>query len=546
MIRMEAAGIYSWLPLGLRVLRKVAEIVRQEMDATGALEVSLPIVQPAELWQTSGRWEAYGPELQRFEDRRGRMFCLGPTHEEVICSLARDNLKSWRDLPICYYQIQTKYRAELRPRFGLLRCREFLMKDAYSFHLDHDSLTHTYDRMRQAYCRILDRLGLQYRTVLADSGSIGGQTSEEFQVLAEAGEDQIACSEGGKYAANLERAAAMPPPPAAPENAAESLREVATPDCQTISQVCEQLDMEPVRTVKTLIVRGASADEPLLALVLRGDHQLNEIKAASMPELASPLQMADEDDIRAAMGAGPGSLGPVGSQLPVLVDAEAAALNDFCCGANKDGFHYLGANWQRDAQWRDIRDLRQVVDGDPSPEGDGKLRIHRGIEVGHIFQLGQKYSDPMDVRVLDDSGKEVTPLMGCYGIGVSRIVAAAAEQYRDDKGLTWPVAMAPFQVLLVPLSRASGTAGAEIELATRLHDELQQAGVEVLLDDRSGRAGIKLADAELIGIPHQLVIGERNLAKGQLEYRYRRDGQTEFWPTDAALDRLLERLKEGG
>lgn len=522
---MEAAGIYSWLPLGLRVLQRVTKIVREEMNRIGALEVSLPIAQPAELWQQSGRWEQYGPELQRFEDRRGRMFCLGPTHEEVICALARDSLNSYRDLPVTYYQIQTKYRGELRPRFGLMRCREFLMKDAYSFHADTASLEDSYRQMHGAYCRILDRLGLDYRVVAADSGTIGGDTSEEFQVLAAAGEDTIVVSEGGQYAANLEQASANTQVPATCASPLCELQQMETPDQHTMEEVCELLKLELCDTVKTLVVRGSQPEQPLIALVLRGDDRLNAVKAAHLPEIASPLEMASDEEIRASMGAGSGSLGPVDAPIPVLVDTKAAARRNFCCGANRDGFHYLNANWERDAEIGQVCDLREVQDGDPSPCGDGKLHLTRGIEVGHIFQLGDKYSKPMKVRVNDSNKNPLTPLMGCYGMGVSRILAAAIEQNHDDKGILWPESMAPFQLQIIPLS-----GGKIADFAEQLYNELLHTDLDVLLDDRPLRAGVKLTDFELIGVPHALILGERNFQQNQLEYRNRSTGDTRILP----------------
>lgn len=539
MIRMEAAGIYSWLPLGLRVLQRVSQLVREEMNRSGAVEVLLPMTQPAEIWQQSGRWDEYGPELQTFEDRRGRLFCLGPTHEETICCLARDELQSYRDLPVNYYQIQTKYRGEARPRFGLLRAREFLMKDAYSFDADAKSLQHSYDKMRQAYCRIFDRLGLEYRIVAADSGSIGGNASEEFHVLSEDGEDIIACSEGGQYAANLEMAVAadaeQTPTPPAPT---QPMQEVKTPGATTIDLVCEMLELPHEKSVKTMIVRGT--EQPLVALILRGDHQLNEIKASGQPEIAAPLQMASEAEIVDAFGAHPGSLGPVNCPIAVLADTAAAAAADFCCGANRDGYHFTGVNWSRDAEAQRICDLRNIVDGDPSPCADGALKLWRSIEVGHIFQLGDKYSRAMDVRVLSEEGQEITPLMGCYGIGVSRIVAAAVQQHRDEKGILWPESMSPFDLSIIPL------AGADSEVysaAEQLCDAMTEAGISVLLDDRPLRPGVKLADFELIGTCRALILGERSFGNSQMEYRNRRTGEESNLALDTPLAELLELLR---
>ena len=539
MIRMEAAGIYTWLPLGLRVLRRVAEIVRQEMDGAGALEISMPIAQPAELWQESGRWEEYGPELQRFEDRRGRMFCLGPTHEEVVCALARDALKSYRDLPVNFYQIQTKYRGELRPRFGLMRCREFLMKDAYSFDLDAEGMRESYRKMRVAYCNIFDRLGLNYRVVAADSGSIGGDLSEEFQVLSESGEDTIVFSEGGQYAANLESAETLPPP--APEPVQQlALSEVATEGLHSIEAVCKALHLNAEGIVKLLLVRGASAEQPVIGLALRGDHRLNAIKAGNLPEVAAPLQMLPEEEIRQNMKAGPGSLGPVATGVPIIADRSAAVLANFCCGANKDGYHYLNANWGRDAEIAQTADLREVQAGEPSPAGDGALQVAKGIEVGHIFQLGNKYSTPMKVQVLDRSGRETVPLMGCYGIGVSRIVAAAIEQNHDDKGILWPEGMAPFQLQIIPLSSSNSEEAAQ--KAEEIYRALQAEGVQVLLDDRDLRPGIKLSDFELIGVPRALIVGARGLRDGQVEYRLRQSGEVRMLPVAEAATQLLKEI----
>ncbi|MGI9345350.1 MAG: proline--tRNA ligase [Gammaproteobacteria bacterium] len=559
LVRMEAAGLYSWLPMGLRVLRKVEAIVRQEMDAIGSLEVSLPIAQPAALWKQSGRWDEYGPELQRFEDRKGRQFCLGPTHEEVICALAREQIKSYRDLPVCYYQIQTKYRSELRPRFGLIRCREFLMKDAYSFHLDAESLEETYQQMRGAYSRIFDRIGLDYRIVKADSGSIGGSQSEEFQVLADSGEDRILLSEGGLYAANTELARAADPEKRTPTNQKLPIETVPTPELRTIEEVCTALQIPPESSLKTLIVKGNQTVAPrgaqgaqeaqgaqgtqgaLVALVLRGDHQLNELKAERQPEIAQPLTMASAEDIKTAMHASSGSLGPVNCPIPVLVDIHAAAVDNFCCGANQDDLHYLNANWERDAQWTRICDLRLAVEGDLSPAGDGILKAATGIEVGHIFQLSDRYSSPMSVQVLSPESKNVAPVMGCYGIGVSRILAAAIEQNADEKGIIWPSSIAPFQLAIIPLhSRAQSPE--TVDLANDLYGKLRDAQIEVLLDDRDIRPGHKLADYELIGIPHALIIGERNLKNGQIEYRHRQTGRVQLLPHNADISELVALL----
>jgi len=538
LIRKLAAGLYSWLPLGLRVLRKVEGIVREEMDRAGGQEVSMPVVQPAELWHESGRWEQYGPELLRIHDRHGRDFCLGPTHEEVITELVRNEIKSYKQLPINLYQIQTKVRDEIRPRFGIMRSREFLMKDAYSFHSDQASLENTYQDMHQAYTTIFSRLGLDFRPVIADTGSIGGSGSHEFHVLAQSGEDDIAFSDSSDYAANIEMAEALAPAEPRPDPAAE-LTEVATPGVKTIEDVAEFLTVPVTSTVKTLVVEGAEEGQ-LVALVLRGDQQLNAIKAEKLAGVASPLCMADEASVVKACGAGFGSLGPVGLSLPVIVDRSAAALADFCCGANRDDHHYTGVNWERDAPLARIEDLREVVAGDPSPDGQGKLLIKRGIEVGHIFQLGCKYSEAMTARVLNENGKSIPMTMGCYGIGVSRVVAAAIEQNHDDKGIIWPAAMAPFQLAIIPLNMQKSEAVARC--ASELYEACLEAGMEVLLDDRNERPGVKFADMELIGIPHRVVIGDRALAEGQVEYKARTDEDSRLLSAEQALAFLREQL----
>ena len=538
LIRKLAAGLYSWLPLGLRVLRKVEAIVREEMDRAGGQEVSMPVVQPAELWHESGRWEQYGPELLRIHDRHGRDFCLGPTHEEVITELVRNEIKSYKQLPINLYQIQTKVRDEIRPRFGIMRSREFLMKDAYSFHSDQASLENTYQDMHQAYTTIFSRLGLDFRPVIADTGSIGGSGSHEFHVLAQSGEDDIAFSDSSDYAANVEMAEALAPTEPRKDPAAE-LTEVATPGVKTIEDVAEFLTVPVTSTVKTLVVEGEEEGQ-LVALVLRGDQQLNAIKAEKLAGVASPLCMADEASVVQACGAGFGSLGPVGLSLPVIVDRSAAALADFCCGANRDDHHYTGVNWERDAPLARIEDIREVVAGDPSPDGQGKLLIKRGIEVGHIFQLGCKYSEAMNARVLNENGKSIPMTMGCYGIGVSRVVAAAIEQNHDDKGIIWPAAMAPFQLAIIPLNMQKSEAVARC--ASELYEACLEAGMEVLLDDRNERPGVKFADMELIGIPHRVVIGDRALTDGQVEYKARTDEDSRLLPAEQALAFLQEQL----
>jgi prolyl-tRNA synthetase len=526
LVRKLAAGLYTWLPLGLRVLRKVEAVVREEMEASGAQEISMPVVQPAELWQESGRWEQYGPELLRIQDRHQREFCLGPTHEEVVTSLVRDEIKSYKQLPLNLYQIQTKVRDEIRPRFGIMRSREFLMKDAYSFHADQASLEETYQIMFAAYSNIFTRLGLEFRPVIADTGSIGGNASHEFHVLASSGEDAIAFSDGSDYAANVEMAEALAPAIERKAPSAE-LQKIATPGVRTIEELASSLSIGPADSVKTLVVKGAE-ENTLVALVLRGDHQLNAIKAEKVPGVACPLQMASEEQVRAACNAGFGSLGPVGLDIPVIVDRSAALLADFTCGANEEGQHLTGVNWLRDCALDQVADLRDVVAGDPSPDGNGQLQITRGIEVGHIFQLGTKYSEAMNAKVLNENGKNITVTMGCYGIGVSRIVAAAIEQNNDDRGIIWPDAMAPFQLAIVPLNMHKSAAVAQC--AEDLYQQLRAAGVEVLLDDRNERPGVKFADMELIGIPHRVVIGDRALADGNIEYKSRRGEDSQFVP----------------
>jgi prolyl-tRNA synthetase len=538
LIRKLASGLYTWLPLGLRVLRRVEAIVRQEMDRSGGQEVSMPVVQPAELWQESGRWEQYGPELLRIKDRHNRDFCLGPTHEEVVTDLVKNEVRSYKQLPINLYQIQTKVRDEIRPRFGIMRSREFLMKDAYSFHSSQASLEQTYQLMHQTYSRIFTRLGLEFRPVIADTGSIGGSASHEFHVLANSGEDDIAFSDSSDYAANVEMAQALAPPG---DRAAPTMEraEVATPGVKTIEDLANFLTVDPDTTVKTLVVHAEQENE-LVALVLRGDHQLNGVKAEKLSGVACPLQMADEAEVRQVLGAGFGSLGPVGLKINLIVDRSAAHLADFTCGANRDDYHLSGVNWERDCPLQRVEDLRNVVEGDPSPDGQGSLQIKRGIEVGHIFQLGTKYSESMGASVLDENGKSVTMTMGCYGIGVSRIVAAAIEQNHDDKGIIWPASMAPFQLAIVPLNMHKSEAVASC--AEQLYQQLQDAGVDVLLDDRNERPGVKFADMELIGIPHRIVIGDRALAEDNIEYKGRRDEESRLLPRNGIVEFLLSQL----
>ncbi|MBL3825436.1 MULTISPECIES: proline--tRNA ligase [Marinobacter] len=539
MIRKLAAGLYTWLPMGLRTLRKVERIVREEMDKSGAQEVLMPAVQPAELWEESGRWTQYGGELLRMKDRHGRDFCFGPTHEEVITDLIRNELSSYKELPANFYQVQTKFRDERRPRFGVMRAREFLMKDAYSFHLNAESLNETYELMHRTYCAIFDRFGLDYRAVQADSGAIGGNASHEFHVLASSGEDDIVFSTESDYAANIEKAEAVAPGGDRPAPA-EEMKEVATPDQKTIEAVSALLGIDPTRTVKTLLVK-AEADEDgnsgLIALVLRGDHTLNEIKAENLAGVAEPLTMATDEEIEQAVGCKAGSIGPVKLNVPVIVDRSAAHLADFVCGANREGFHLTGVNWDRDATLDRVEDLRNVVEGDASPDGKGTLEIRRGIEVGHIFKLGNKYSTAMNATVLDENGKTVIMEMGCYGLGVSRVVAAAIEQNHDDNGIIWPDAIAPFQVAIVTLNAHKSPTVAEA--GEKLYEQLRQAGYDVLLDDRKERPGVKFADMELIGIPHRFVVSERGLAAGTLEYKGRRDAEKQDVPVAEALPFLV-------
>ncbi len=535
LIRRLAAGIYTWTPFGLRALRKVEQIIREEMDRAGALEVLMPAVQPAELWQESGRGEQDGPELLRLKDRHQRDFVIGPTHEEVITDLARRELKSYRQLPVNFYQIQLKFRDEIRPRFGVMRGREFIMKDAYSFHLDQASLQEGYDLMRDAYVRIFTRMGLEFRPVKADTGSIGGTASEEFQVLADSGEDAIAVSDGAdQYAANLELAPALPPSDRRP-TATSSMQKVATPGQKTIEDVAAFLKVPTQRTVKLLMVEGSEGG--VVALAIRGDHELNAIKAQKLPGVASPLRMASREAVLATTGCEPGFLGPVDLKCPLYADHAALALADFVCGANEVDHHLTSVNWGRDLPEPTATDLRNVVEGDPSPGGSGQLRIRRGIEVGHIFQLGRKYSEAMQATVLDEAGKPIVMFMGCYGIGVTRIVAAAIEQNHDAAGIIWPEPIAPFTVVLVPLN--ANKSEKVRALSEQLYATLQQAGVDVLLDDRDARPGVKFADAELMGIPHRLVISDRGIDSGNLEYRHRRASANEEWPADEVVNRLI-------
>lgn len=539
LIRKIAAGIYTWLPLGLRVLRKVEHITREEMNKAGALEVLMPALQPAELWQETGRWEKYGPELARMQDRHNREFCLGPTHEEIITDLARNELKSYKQLPITYYQIQTKFRDEIRPRFGVMRSREFVMKDAYSFHLDQESLQQTYAVMYQTYTNIFNRFGLKFRAVIADSGAIGGAVSHEFHVLADSGEDAIAFSDTSDYAANVEKAEALMPQGQRPE-ATAALTLVDTPNQHSIEEVSQFFSVGAAQCLKTLIVRGEE-DNSLVALLLRGDHELNPIKAEKIPGVASPLQFASDEEIIAACACKPGSIGPIALTMPIIADRCITLMADFICGANQDGKHYSGTNWQRDLPLPEqIADLRMVVEGDPSPDGQGQITIARGIEVGHIFQLGDKYSAAMNAAIINEAGKNQIMLMGCYGIGISRVVAAAIEQGHDERGIIWPNELAPFQVAICPMNMHKSDR--LIDTVEKIYRELLDAGIEVLLDDRKVRAGFMFSDMELIGIPHRIVIGDRGLDSGTVEYQGRTDHESQEIPFADIVSFLKSKL----
>ena len=540
LIRRLAAGLYSWLPMGLRTLRKAEAIIREEMNRAGALEVLMPVVQPAELWQESGRWGKYGPELLRLKDRHQRDFVAGPTHEEVITDIARRELKSYRQLPVNFYQVQTKFRDEIRPRFGVMRAREFVMKDAYSFHADEPSLQAGYRLMHETYTRIFTRMGLDFRAVRADSGPIGGDVSQEFHVLASSGEDAIVFSDADGYAANIEAAEARAPEGERPAPSAP-VQKVPTPGTKTIEAIVKLLGVPPQRCLKTLLVEGdGEGAAAVVALVIRGDHELNATKAQHLPGVASPLRMAGAERILEATGTEAGFIGPVDLKCRIYADHSALAAADFVCGANEKDMHLTGVNWDRDVRGYLAADLRNVVEGDPSPSGQGRLKLARGIEVGHIFQLGRTYSDALKAVVLDESGREVTLLMGCYGIGVTRVVAAAIEQNHDERGIIWPEPLAPFQVVLVSLGAQK--APQVREAADRLYEELSAAGIEVLYDDRDARPGVKFADAELLGIAHRLVVAERGLAAGCLEYRHRRESESMDFPADEALSFLRARI----
>lgn len=540
MVRPLASGLYNWLPTGLRVLKKVENIIREEMNKSGAIEVEMPVVQPGELWQESGRWEQYGPELLRFSDRGKRDFVLGPTHEEVVTDLVRREVSSYKQLPLNLYQFQTKFRDEVRPRFGVMRSREFLMKDAYSFHTSRESLQQTYEVMYQTYSNIFSRLGLDFRAVQADTGSIGGSASHEFQVLAQSGEDDIVFSTQSDFAANIELAEAMASGERQAATAQMTL--VDTPNAKTIAALVEQFNLPIEKTVKTLIVKGATAEQPLVALIIRGDHELNEIKAQKLALVADPLEFADEQDIKQAIGAGVGSLGPVNLPIPAIIDRSVAVMSDFAAGANMDGKHYFNINWERDAALPQIADLRNVVEGDISPDGKGTLLIKRGIEVGHIFQLGTKYSEAMNATVQGEDGRLQPMMMGCYGIGVSRVVAAAIEQSHDQRGIIWPTdAIAPFSVAIVPMNMHKSDSVRQF--CENLYRTLTAQGIEVIFDDRQERPGVMFADMELIGVPHMLVVGEKNLANGEIEYKNRRCADKQMIAQDHLLDFLQQQLK---
>ncbi|MFS1422091.1 proline--tRNA ligase [Shewanella sp. 10N.286.48.B5] len=532
-IRRNASGLYSWLPSGLRVLRKVEAIVREEMNKVGSIEILMPLVQPADLWVETGRWEKFGPELLRFQDRHNRDFVLGPTHEEVITDLVRKEVSSYKQLPLTLYQVQTKFRDEVRPRFGVMRAREFLMKDAYSFHLTQECMDKTYADMHQAYCNIFNRMGLAFRPVIADTGSIGGSTSHEFHVLANSGEDLIAYSTESDYAANIEKAETAAPTGtlAAPT---QEMTVVDTPNAKTIAELVEQFELEITKTVKTLIVKGATEDAPLVALVIRGDHELNELKAEKHELVASPLEFATDAEMVAAVGAGPGSIGPVGLEMPIIIDRDVALMSDFAAGANQEGKHYFGINWERDLPMAQAMDIRNVVEGEASPDSKGVYAFARGIEVGHIFQLGTNYSEAMGATVLDENGKSKVMQMGCYGAGVSRIVAAAIEQNHDDRGMKLPESLAPFTVGILPMNMHKSHRVKD--MAEQLYADLSAQGIEILLDDRKERPGVMFNDMELIGLPHVIVIGDRNIDAGVFEYKNRRTGEKQDIPFDQIVD----------
>jgi prolyl-tRNA synthetase len=540
MIRKLASGLYTWLPSGVRVLHHVERIVREEMNRAGAVETMMPVVQPADLWLETGRWEKFGPELLRIADRHQRDFVLGPTHEEVITHLARNEINSYKQLPLNLYQIQTKFRDEVRPRFGVMRSREFTMKDAYSFDIDKAGMEQSYEKMRAAYCAIFDRMGLDYRAVLADTGAIGGSASHEFHVLADSGEDLIAFSTESDYAANIEKAEALAPKTQA-DAPTQEMTLVDTPDAKTIAELVAQFELPIEKTVKTLFVKASDeVESDLISLIIRGDHELNEVKAENLPQVAAPLTFATEEEIRALVGAGPGSLGPVNLPSPFIVDRSVAVMNDFGAGANIDDKHYFGINWGRDAALGQVEDLRNVVEGDPSPCGKGTLMFKRGIEVGHIFQLGNNYSQKMNAGVLGQDGKNAMLEMGCYGIGITRVIAAAIEQNHDQNGIIWPDALAPFKVAIVPMNMHKSERVREA--AEALYADLTHAGIDVLFDDRKERPGVMFSDIELVGVPHTIVIGERSMDNGVFEYKHRRDGEKVPFAIDDALTFIQSKL----
>ncbi len=535
LIRRLGSGLYTWMPLGLKVLRKIENIIREEMDRAGALEMLMPAVQPAELWEESGRWGKFGPELLRLTDRHNREYCVGPTHEEVITDIARRDLKSYKQLPLNFYQIQTKFRDEIRPRFGVMRSREFIMKDAYSFGIDAASLQESFDAMHIAYCAIFDRMGLDYRAVEADSGSIGGAQSREFHVLADSGEDAVVYATEGDYAANMEKAEAVCNDPRG--EASLPMQTIDTPNVHTIDELAASLKVDATQCLKTLLVKGSDEKVPVVALLLRGDHQLNEVKAEHLPEVASPLTMADAELIRSTVQCDAGSIGPVGLNIPVIADANAACMSDFICGANTNAQHLTGVNWTRDLPEPIVRDIRNVIEGDANPKGNGILKIVRGIEVGHIFQLGDTYSKALDATVLDENGKPATLMMGCYGIGVTRVAAAAIEQNNDSAGIIWPLSIAPFEAVVCPVNMVKSDAVKEA--AEKLYTELKDAGVDVLFDDRPLRPGAMFSDMELIGIPHRFVVSDKLLANNEIEYRGRSDSEASIIARDEVLAKII-------
>ncbi|WP_115700963.1 proline--tRNA ligase [Legionella sainthelensi] len=534
MIRKLGSGLYTWMPLGLKVLRKIEQIVREEMNHINSMEVLMPAVQPAELWQETGRWDTFGGQLLTMKDSNDREYCFGPTHEEVITDIMRNELQSYKQLPASFYQIQTKFRDEIRPRFGVMRAREFIMKDAYSFHLNLESLQDTYKDMYQAYCRIFDRMGLKYRAVEADTGAIGGSASHEFQVLADSGEDLIFYSDQGDYAANIEQATSLKPAKATP--ASQQITLVDTPNTKTIAEVARFLHVPSNQTVKTLIVKGK--EHPMVALILCGDDELNEVKATKHPLIDSPLQFIDEGTILKNLNTPIGSLGPVNLEIPIIADHHALAMDSFICGANQADKHYQHAAWDKDVKEYLAFDLRNVKDGDISPDGKGTLYSCRGIEVGHVFQLGDKYAKAMNATVINEQGQLETMLMGCYGLGITRVVAAAIEQHHDEKGIIWPQNIAPFQLVIIPLNAHRSP---EVKKqADALYEQFKNLNIDVLIDDRNERAGVLFADHDLVGIPHRLVVSERNIEQNCVEYKSRATGEIQQFSLDTAVDSILK------